>query len=283
MTAGTQLIGVTGSTGQLGGMVAQHLFDAGAELRLLARNPERAPKLAGAEAVACEYANTPATRAALDGVATLFMVSAHEGPERLGQHLALVDAAAEAGVEHIVYVSFYKTGPECTFLLGRDHWETEQHIRASGMRFTFLRDNFYAEMFPLWVGEDDTIRGPAGDGKVTPVSRNDVAEVAATVLQHPAAHADETYSLTGSEELTMTEIAAALSTQRGTSVHFVNETIDEARASRMAPGVEDWQIDAWISTYTAFAAGELVPATSDVATLLGRQPRSFARAIGGVS
>src|SRR5947209_6959938 len=82
---------------------------------------------------------------ALEGVPTVLMVSASETPDRLARHTAFIDAAVTAGVEHLVYISFYGAAPDCTFTLGRDHYATEEHIRASGLRFTFLRDNLYAD------------------------------------------------------------------------------------------------------------------------------------------
>ena len=134
---------VTGSTGHIGGLVAQHLADAGLNQRLLVRNLDRAPALPGAIAVQGSYENTPESRNALAGTKTLFMVSGAENTERLNQHRAFIDAAAEAGVEHIVYLSFFKAAPDATFTLARDHWATEQHIIKSCIAYTFLRDNLY--------------------------------------------------------------------------------------------------------------------------------------------
>lgn len=121
-------LAVTGSTGYLGGLVARHLTDAHLPVRLLARDPARAPRLPGAEAVLSSYADDPETRSSLAGVRTLFMVSASESADRLQQHRALIDAAAAAGVERIVYTSFYGAAPDATFTLARDHWTTEQRV-----------------------------------------------------------------------------------------------------------------------------------------------------------
>lgn len=65
------------------------------------------------------------------------------------------------------------------------HLATEQAIRDSGVDFTFLRDSFYADVFPLFVDAEGAIRGQVGDGRVSLVTRGDVAEVAATVLRDP--------------------------------------------------------------------------------------------------
>ncbi len=93
------------------------------------------------------------------------------------------------------------------FLLGRDHAATEQAIRDSGLDWTFLRDNFYAEVLPTFADADGVIRGPAGPGRVAPVSQRDVAAVAAAVLGDPREPRRATYDLTGPEALTLDEVA----------------------------------------------------------------------------
>ena len=155
-------LAVTGSTGQLGGQVARLLAAAGSPQRLLVRDASRAPDLEGAVPAVASYADAAQARSALAGVKTLFMVSAAEAEDRLQQHYTFVDAAAEAGVRHIVYTSFFGAGPDCTFTLGRDHYATEERIKASGMDYTILRNNFYLDFLPLLAGEDGVIRGPAG-------------------------------------------------------------------------------------------------------------------------
>ena len=180
--SGTGVIAVTGATGGLGGRVARRLAERGVGQRLVVRDPGRAPELAGAEVAAGSYDDPDGLRRAFEGAATLFMVSASEDPDRLRLHANVVDAAVGAGVERVVYTSFYGAGPECTFTFGRDHWHTEQRIRDSGLRHTFLRDNLYIDFMPLLVGPDGVIRGPAADGRVAAVARDDIADVAVAVL-----------------------------------------------------------------------------------------------------
>lgn len=93
----------------------------------------------------------------------------------------MVRAAAAAGVQRIVYLSFVGAAPDCTFTFGRDHWYTEQAIRESGLDFTFLRDNQYQDIIPHFADADGVIAGPAGDGKVAAVTRADVADCAGEV------------------------------------------------------------------------------------------------------
>jgi uncharacterized protein YbjT (DUF2867 family) len=274
-------LGITGSTGRLGGRVARKLADVGRSQRLLVRDPSRAPQLAGATAVQSSYADRKALTAALDGLRTVLMVSASESPDRMSQHRAFIDAAAAAGVQQVVYISFYGAAPDCTFTLGRDHFATEEYLRASGMGFTFLRDNLYADFFPAMVGEDGVIRGPAAQGRVAAVAQDDIADAAVAVLLDPEAHAGATYSLTGPEALTLDEVAAVLTGAQGRPVAYQPETVPEAYASRAVYAAPDWQVDAWVSTYTAIAAGELAGVTGDIETLTGRPAISLADLLRG--
>ena len=269
-------LGITGSTGRLGGRIARLLAAAGSEQRLVVRTPAKAPVLPRATVVQASYADGDAVRRALEGLDTVLMVSAGEAERRVDEHQAFVDAAAAAGVRHLVYVSFYGASADATFTLARDHHLTEQHIEQSGMAWTFLRDNLYADFFPKMVADDGVIRGPADEGRVAAVAQDDVASAATAVLLAAAAHEGRTYSLTGPEAVTLSEAAATMSRVLGRRYEFVHETVEEAYASRAAYGVPGWQLDAWVSTYTAIASGELAGVTQDVERLTGHPPRSLA-------
>jgi len=200
----------TGATGRLGGRIAARLAAAGAEQRLVSRHATHMPPLKGATAVSADYGDPEAMRRALDGAATVLFVSASESSDRLDRHRSFVDAAADARIGHLVYISFYGAAPDATFTLARDHWATEQHIRDSGLSFTFLRDNLYADFLPSMAGDDGVIRGPAGQGRVAAVTQDDIADAATAVLLDPAAHEGATYDLTGPQALTLDEVAATL-------------------------------------------------------------------------
>lgn len=269
-------LAVTGSTGQLGALVARVLAGVGQPQRLLVRDAARAPDLPGAVAVVSAYADPALARSSLEGVKTLFMVSASEAEDRLRTHFAFVDAAAAAGVRHIVYTSFFGASADCTFTLGRDHYATEERIKAAGLDYTILRDNFYLDFLPLLTGEDGVIRGPAGEGVMAAVARADIARCAAAVLRDPALHVGRTYDLTGPEDISLQRAAELLTEGTGRSISYRNETVEEAYASRAPYGAPGWQVDAWVSTYTAIANGELAGPTSDVHALTGREPLGLA-------
>lgn len=270
------LIALTGVTGHLGGQVAQLLEGKNLNLRYLARRPERAPKVAGVPVFRSAYDRSPETLEALSGVDVLLMVSASESLNRLAEHKAFIDSAKEAGVKHIVYTSFYNASDQATFTYSRTHAATENYIKEQGLAYTFVRDNFYLDFF-LELGQAyGEIKGPAGDGRVSAVARQDVAQVLAKILENPSNWTNQTLDMTGPEDLTMTDAAAILSQGLGKTVRYIPETIEEAYQSRKAWPAEDWEYDGWVSTYTAIAAGEQAGLSNDADRVLGRKPISLA-------
>jgi NAD(P)H dehydrogenase (quinone) len=267
-------LAVTGSTGQLGGQVARLVADL--RPRLVVRDPTRAPDIEGTTVARASYDDLGASTAALQGIDVLLMVSAAETPTRREVHRTFIHAAAEAGVTHIVYTSFASPAPDATFTLGRDHFDAEQTIRDTGLTYTFLRDNLYLDFIPVFANEQGVIRGPADDGRFAAVARADVAEVAATVLRSAEDHADAAYELTGPEALTMAEAAQRASAALGRPLRFEDESEEAAYAWRREEyRADDWQLDAWVSTYTAIRDGELAQVSDDVRRVTGHLPRTL--------
>ena len=269
------MIGITGVTGKLGSYVANLVDKKGMVSVHLARSPERAKVYASAEIRKMVYANTPEVVEALKGIDTLLMVSARENPERVKEHKDFLDAAKLAGVQHIVYTSFYGADEKATFTLSRDHAQTEAYIKELGFTYTFLRDNFYLDFLLDIALENGEIRGPAGSGKVSAVARKDTSRVAAEILLNPKEWENQSLNLTGPEDLSMEEIVAVLSKETGVAITYVDESVEEAYESRKKWPAQNWEYDAWVSTYTAIKAGEQAGVSTDVKKVLGRPAMSL--------
>jgi uncharacterized protein YbjT (DUF2867 family) len=268
-------IALTGTSGGIGGMVLQKLTLEPGSVILIGRDATKlAPGFEHREAV---YGDGGAMTAALRGVDTLFFVSGRESETRLAEHLSVVKSAVDAGVGQIVYLSFLGAAPDSTFTLGRHHYFTEEAIRDAGVKYTFLRDSLYQDYLPFMTGEDGVIRGPAGDGRLSAVARDDVAEVAATILKEADAghHDGKAYDITGPEALTLTEVAEQLSKASGKTVTFHNETRDEAYASRAKYNAPAFEVEGWVTSYESIGVGEMSEVSHDVEHVLGRAPRSF--------
>ena len=278
------MIALTGVTGTLGGRVAERVAAATDEpLRLVVRDAARAPALPGAEVVENPggYADGAGVGAALAGADTLFLVSAAEAEDRLQQHLTAVEAAAAAGVRRIVYTSFVGADrPDPTFTLVRHHAATEEAIRATGVRHTVLRHSKYADFVPFFAvreGDRAVIAAPAGDGRTGFVSRDDLADVAAAVLLRGDDGLDgRALEVTGPEALTLAEAAEVLTEVTGIHAEYRPQTTEEAWATRRPSGHPDWEIEGWVTSYLAIAAGELATVTDVVPRLTGHPARTVA-------
>src|SRR3954464_5645662 len=282
----TRVIAVTGATGALGSRVADRVVAgaaaADATVRLVVRGAARAPPLPGAAITEFPggYADGAGFREALSGVHTLYLVSAAESEDRLQQHLTAVAAAAAAGVQRIVYTSFLNATPDAVFTLVRQHAATEAALAASGVRWTALRHSMYADFVPFFAvpeGDGAVIAAPAGDGRTSFVSRDDCADVGAAVLLDDSGASDgQALDVTGPEALTMAEVAAVLAGIIGRPVEYHDQTLEEAWATRRPSGHPDWEIEGWVTSYLAIAAGELATVTDAVPTLTGHPARTVA-------
>ena len=268
-------IAVTGVTGNLGGMVSRLCKKNGIEVRNLARNVEKAEKLGFSNVFKSSYDKSEDTVKSLEGIEVLFMVSGSENPNRVQQHKDFIDAAKIAGVSHIIYLSFYNASKNSIFTLGRDHYATEEYIKENGFKYTFLRDNFYADFFVDLCREYGEIKGPAENGKVSAVVRSDVSEVAVKILENPGKWENQTLNMTGPEELSMTEIVKAVSAYLGKEIKYIEETVEEAYESRKIWKAEQWEYDSWVSTYTAIAENEQSGISNDIEKVLGRKATSL--------
>jgi NAD(P)H dehydrogenase (quinone) len=278
------MIAVTGVTGTLGGRVLERLSGAGdVPLRLVVRDAGRAPAVPGAEVVENPggYADPAGFRAALDGVDTLYLVSAAEAEDRLQQHFDAVDAAVAAGVQRIVYTSFLGAKDDAVFTLVRQHAATEERIRQSGVRATFLRHSMYADFVPFFAAVEQgraVIAAPAGNGRTSFVSRDDLADVGAAVLLDDSGRFDgQALDVTGPEALTMDDAARVVTEVTGIPTEYRPQTVEEAWATRRPSGHPDWEIEGWVTSYLAIAAGELSTVTDVVPTVAGHPARTVAQ------
>jgi uncharacterized protein YbjT (DUF2867 family) len=265
-------IAVTGATGSLGGRVARELAARGLEQRLVVREPTSAPRLPGADVACASYEDSESMAKALDGVGTLFLVSAPENPDRVTLHRKAVEGARLAGVERIVYTSFMGAAPDATFPFARDHYATELAIREAGISLTSMRNALYADVAPHFVGQDGVIRAPAGHGRVAWVSRADVARLAAVLLVEPG-HEGQVYDVSGPHAIDLHETARILTKVTRRAITYHAETPGEARASRA--GHPDWLVEGWIGSYRMLDTGEASVTSHTIEHLTGQRPMTL--------
>jgi uncharacterized protein YbjT (DUF2867 family) len=271
---------VTGSTGHVGRLVAGELSTRGMRQRLLVRDPLRAPDIAGAEIAMADYGDPESIADALEPDDRVFMVSLHEGPEqRVPHHRAFIEAAASAGVAHIVYLSFVAAGPDAIFLHARSHGETERMLAESGVPWTAIRNSMYADDIPGWFDSDGLNTVPAGEGRMSFSYRPELARAIAVTLTEPG-HEGKTYDIVTPQSVSMRELAEIAWAVTGQNYRYAPTSDAWWEERWRARGKEPWAIEAGLTSYAALRAGEFDVTSDDYRTLTGEDPLSVSDIAG---
>jgi NAD(P)H dehydrogenase (quinone) len=150
----------------------------------------------------------------------MLLISASNIGERLHQHRAAIDAAAAAGVRSVAYTSGVNPSDSNPAAAHADHRATEEHARASGLGWTFLRNAIYADSLVQQAAgalASGSLVTNAGEGRNGYVARADCAAVAAAVLSSDG-HEGKAYDITGPEALDAHDLAALFSEVGGKPV-----------------------------------------------------------------
>ena len=273
------MILVTGATGTIGKDLVKGLIAKGEQVRAMIHNPDKAPAASrepGVEYVTGDLEKPETVIAALQGVEKAFLLSP-EDPRMAELHGKFAAAAKEAGLRHLVRLSILPANPDAPLPIAKWHGEADRLVMESGVPYTILRPAYFMQnnlRAARTIASEGAIYGAMGDGKVGHIDTRDIAEVAATVLTSEG-HEGQIYPLTGPESLSMTEVAARLSTTLGKTVKYVNLPPDKAKAGMMAMGMPDWRADAWVALGGMIAMGKADMATPAVKDILGREPHNI--------
>jgi NAD(P)H dehydrogenase (quinone) len=274
---------VTGASGHLGRHVVDHLLAKvpADHVTAVVRTPEKASDLAerGVRIAVADY-NAPDS---FDGLFTagdkVLLISGSEiGNDRVGQHKAVIDAAAAAGVALLAYTS---APGSLTAALADDHRATEQVLLASGLPYVLLRNGWYHENYTenlAPVLEHNAVVHAAGDGRVSSASRADYAAAAVAVLTGEG-HENKTYELGGDVAWSFGEYAAELSRQTGREITESAVSAEVLTGILVGAGLPEPFAAILADVDTSIAKGELVVDSGDLSRLAGRPATPLADAI----
>jgi NAD(P)H dehydrogenase (quinone) len=269
------MIVVTGATGHLGKLVVEGLLEKLPADRIVAavRSPEKAAALAerGVEVRRADYADAESLVTAFKGADKVLLVSSSEVGRRVAQHQAVIEAAEQAGVGHLVYTS----APQATtsaLVLAPEHKATEELIQASGLTATILRNNWYHENYTDTIKQavaTGSFAGSAGDGRVASAARADYAAAAVAVLTGEG-HEGKIYELAGDTAWSNADLAAELSRATGREITYVDLPSDEHAKLLTQAGLPEPVVGLLVALDSNTKDGLLAETTPDLRTLIGR-------------
>jgi NAD(P)H dehydrogenase (quinone) len=274
------MILVTGATGHLGRATVEFLLDKvpAAEIAVLARDLQKASdlKALGVDVRIGDYSDYDSLVKAFHGVDKLLLVSGNDIANRAAQHESVVKAAKEAGVKHLVYTSVDNTRPAQSVIsfVEDSHLATAKAVKESGLSWTMLNNNLYADVLPVFLGDKVLEQGvffPAGNGKVPFATRRDMAEAAANVLSGEG-HEGKEYAIAGETQIGFGDVAEILSRLSGRQLSYAAPDVKTYVETLSAAGVPA-EFTGFSSAFAgAIAAGEFETTKSDLPALLGRKP-----------
>ena len=272
------MILLTGSTGKTGGEVARQMAAAGVPFRALVRNPEKSQALValGAEIVLGDMGDQKSLRKALAGIERALLIMPN-GEVQLQLENGFIDAAAGAGVRHVVKLSSLEAIQEATTPITRMHLAAEDHLRKSGLTWTMIRPTFFMQTFlgmAAGIRASGLIMLPAGAGTVAPTDLRDVGGVICRALIE-SSHEFQSYDLTGPQLLTMTQVAARFSSVLGREIRYVDQPMDEFAARLVSVKLAPWRVAAVCKEFESIANGVINHTTDTLARLLGKPPVSL--------
>ena len=270
------MIFVTGGTGLVGSRLLPRLVERGVDVRCLVHASRPVvEERSGVELVDGDFDDPGSYAAAMDGCATLFLLTPPH-PDQVAREVALIDAARTAGVHHVVAVSVVGADPGSPVTFARWHGEIDDHLVGSGLGRTILRPAGFMQIHlnPPTAETEGRWYGTTGDGAHAFVDADDVAAVAAEVLT--AADRDSAvHELTGPAAISMPEAAARLGRSLGREVAYVDLPPDQLRGAMLSNGVPDFVVDGIIGLYGAIRAGHAATTSHAVEQLLGRAPHRY--------
>lgn len=265
------MILVTGATGNTGSALVKELqaFGAG-PLRGLTRDPGRAVFPEGVEVVEGDLARTDSLEPLLEGVRSLFLVP------RMGSDADILDAAARAGVEHVVLMSSITVQTHPHLGPARENSAVERLLKDSGMPWTILRPTQFASNALWWaetIRKRDTVRAPYADTGLPTLHPRDIASVARVALTEPG-HQERTYALTGPEKVTARQQVETIAAALGREVPFTETSRQEAHRE-MAGFLGDEAADAVLDLTGGDTNNELLMVRDTVSRITGSPARTF--------
>lgn len=274
------MILVTGATGHLGGSVIRHLLKSvpADQIIALVRDESKAIKLKdyGVPIRVGDYHNPASLSAAFKHVDKILLISSNDYNDRFGQHKNVIDAAMVNGVNHLVYtgVSLKDVNNSVLYSHMKDHFLTEDYLKESGMNYTFMRHNLYAEMIPFYMGNQVLEKGivfPAGSGRIPFALRDEMGEANASILINQG-HENKSYNIANETAYSFQDMADILSELAGKKVSYTDPDHGSYIDSLKATGLPELKVRAASLFSVAMRNGDFMLPGNELKSLLGRRP-----------
>ncbi len=274
------MIAITGANGNLGKATISFLLQKVDPTKIVAivRKPETVNdfKEQGVIIMQADYNDYDTLKQVFKDVEKVLHISTIGVDVKTAQRQEknVVNALVENNVKHIVYTSMVQTQTDRIFEGTKTSYETEERIKETAIPYTVFRNSMYMEAIPELIGnafQTGEIRYPSGNGKVSFVSRIDIAEAISNVLTE-SVHDNQIYEITGNIAYSFAELAQLINTEKSTTVNHTDISDKVFREELISYQIPFEVVDLLVSMANGIKAGEFSYIDNSLEKLLGRKP-----------
>lgn len=271
---------ITAATGQLGTKIVEEALKVirPEGLVLTVRNPGKADrfKAMGVEVRKGDYEDEAELTEAFRNTDVLVYIPSLTFPSlpRVIEFENAISAAMKAGVRHIIYIGFMADQETSPFQMSPAYGYVHRRLASSGLKYTYIRNAMYADPLPPYLPElveRGRLLYPAGEGRVTFISRQDVAKAVVRIAVEEKLQG-KTWTLTGTRNYSMVELAELLSEVSGEEIAYQPMSMEEFASTYDEP---EGFGPVLASLYVAVAQGMLGEVTDDYRIVVGEEPENL--------
>jgi uncharacterized protein YbjT (DUF2867 family) len=266
---------VTGATGNTGSLLVPALLKAGVDVRIFARNDEKAKPLKdlGAEVVTGDLDEPATILPAVKNVDKIYLLT-WNGETAFKQVQNVINAAKYEGVSHIIRHSMW--GSDNSRIIN-EGYKIDEMVKSSGMQWTIMKPTFFMQntmMAAQTISSNGVIYWDMKDGKLGMIDVRDIADAAFAVITGED-HEGKSYILTGPEAISFNDVANAFSKVLGKEVKYVNVPGEASLQAMTGMGMPEWIAKGYVELMEGFSENFANSTTKNVEILTGHPARSF--------
>lgn len=273
---------VTGATGFLGKIIIETLLKKinSNQINVISRNSEKIVEFQekGFNAFQGDYNDLATLESAMFGVDTVLLISGGDQGDRMQEHRNVIDTAKKMGITNIAYTS--RALQDRTTLqnkLMKDHFETEDYIKKSGLNYIIFQNGLYMEFLQFFISKDQIEKGlflPTGEGRVAFTFRADQAEAIGKILLTEKFD-KKTYQFTNIETYSFFDVAKYLSELSGKEIIYTPVEFDAFSEKMKQRGLPATSINKIYGFFTDIKNNQETLVTDDLENILGRKPTTL--------
>ena len=267
---------ITSANGNIGSQIVKNLLEKYVRFSVGISSVEKS--ITGLNNKVLDFTNMASLKKAFAGVDTLFLLYPMNAQMVVNNENA-IEAALECGVKHIIRSSGAGADSDSPYLMPKTQGIIDEHIKASGIRYTLTRPVAFMQNFVNFMAYDiknGTVYQPLrGDSELSWVDVRDIAAVNTKIILSPENYENIEMTISGAKPLSYIEALNVIGKTIGKDINFVTVPDEAAIDAMKQYQMSDFNIDMMMSLNQSIDDGKAIYQTDTVHKVTGKSPISF--------